>query len=97
MGKVTVAYYSTSMGVTQQQTGTPMVYYGKVFRIPKDLFGEDGEVDFQKEIEELTVEIQNKGMEPLLEDSTIERYEAWDAEGEDVWVMYRVPCQKEAS
>ena len=90
--KVTVAYYSTTKGVTQQQTDASLVYHGKVFRIPKPLFDEDVEVDFDKEIAELVREVQEKGLEPLLDETTIERYETWDTESGDVWVMYRVPC-----
>ena len=61
--KATVAYYSTTNGVSQQQTGATTVYYGKVFKIPKSLFSEDGEVDFVQEISELTQEIEEKGLE----------------------------------
>lgn len=91
--KVTVAYYSTTKGVTQQQTGTSIVYYGKVFKIPKKLFSEDGEVDFEKEIRGLVEEAQEKGLEPVLDEATVERYETWSIEDGDVWVMYRVPCE----
>ena len=65
--KVTVAYYSTVQGVTQQQTSAPIMYYGKVFKIPKELFSEDGEVDFEKEIGELNDKIHEKGLEPVFE------------------------------
>jgi len=92
--KVTVAYYSTTKGVTQQQTGGEMTYYGKVFKIPKPLFDEEGDVDFEKEIGELVTDIQAKGFEPLSDEMTVERYETWDLESEDVWVMYRMPCAK---
>jgi hypothetical protein len=91
--KVTVAYYSTTLGVTQQQTGAPTIYYGKVFKIPQKLFSEDGEVDFEKEIGGLHEEIQKKSLEPVLDEATVERYETWDIENGDVWVMYRVPCK----
>ncbi len=94
MGKVTVAYYSTLQGVTQQQTGVSASYYGKVFKISKDLFSEDGDVDFQSDIEKLIGEMQGKGLEPLLEEATVERYETWEIDGDNVWVMYRVPCKE---
>lgn len=90
--KVTVAYYSTKQGVTQQQTGAPTVYYGKTFKIPKELFSEEAEVDFEKDIADLMGEIREKGLEPVLDEATVERYETWDIENGDVWVMYRVPC-----
>lgn len=90
--KVNIAYYSTTKGVTQQQTDASMVYHGKVFRIPKPLFDEEVDVDFEKEIGTLVQEIEEKGFEPLLDETTIERYETWDTESGDVWVMYRVPC-----
>jgi hypothetical protein len=92
--KVAVAYYSTTRGVTQQQTGEEMVYYGKVFRIPKPLFDEDVDVEFEKEIAELYEEIHAKDLEPLSTETTVERYETWDLESDDVWVMYRIPCVK---
>ena len=95
--KVTIAYYSTTKGVTQQQTDASMVYHGKVFRIPKPLFDEEVDVDFDKQIGELVKEIEEKGLEPLLDETTIERYETWDIESGDVWVMYRVPCEKKES
>jgi hypothetical protein len=95
--KVTVAYYSTTKGVTQQQTGAEMLYYGKVFKIPKPLFDEEGDVDFEKELNELIEQSQAKGLEPLLNETTVERYETWDMESEDVWVMYRMPCAKKES
>ena len=95
--KVTVAYYSTMLGVTQQQTGNPTIYYGKVFKIPEELFSEDGEVDFEKEIGELNEEIRDRGLEPVLDEATVERYETWDVENGDVWVMYRVPCKGKAT
>ena len=90
--KVNIAYYSTTKGVTQQQTDASMVYHGKIFRIPKPLFDEEVDVDFDKEIGELVQEIQEKGLEPLLDETTIERYETRDIESGDVWVMYLVPC-----
>jgi hypothetical protein len=95
--KFTVAYYSTTMGVTQQKTGAPTIYHGKVFRIPKALFSEEGEVNFEKDIGELIQEIQEKGLEPVLHEATIERYETCDTESGDVWVMYRVPCNGESA
>jgi hypothetical protein len=95
--QLTVAYYSTTRGVTQQQTGGEMVYFGKVFRIPKPLFDEEVQVEFEKEIAELVEEIEAKGLQPLLSDATVERYETWDTESEDVWVMYRMPCTKKES
>lgn len=91
--KVTVAYYPSTKGVTQQQTGADTVYYGRVFKIPENLFSEDGEVDFEKEIGELIEQIQQKGLEPVLDQATVERYETWDIDEEDVWIMYRVPCK----
>ncbi len=93
--KVTVAYYSTTKGVTEQQTGEPIIYYGKVFKIPEELFSEDGEVDFEKEIGDLVEEARNKGLEPVSDEATVERYETRDIGNGDVWVMYRVPCQTE--
>ena len=95
--KFTVAYYSTTRGVTQQQTGGEIVYYGKVFKIAKPLFDEDVAVDFEKEIGELIDEIHVKGLEPLSGEPTVERYETWDLESGDVWVMYRMPCAKAGS
>ncbi len=91
--KVTVAYFSTKQGVTQQQTGGSAVYYGRVFKISEELFSEDGEVDFQKEITGLNDELRSKGMEPVLDQTTVERYETRDVDSGDVWVMYRVPCE----
>jgi hypothetical protein len=93
MGQVNIAYYKTTMGVTQQQTGTSANYYGKVFRIPKDLFSEEGDVDFEKDVGELVQEVQSKGLEPMIEGTTVERYEIWDVENGDVLVMYRIPCK----
>ena len=92
--KVTVAYYSTAQGVTQQHKGLSAIYYGKVFKIPKELFSEERDIDFQKDIEELLEEIQDKGLEPILNESTVERYETWELESGDVRVMYRVPCKR---
>jgi hypothetical protein len=91
--KVTVAYYSTTQGVTQQQSGAQTRYVGKVHRIPKALFSEDGDVDFSKDIAEIVQECQTKGLEPILDDATVERYEVQDIENGDAWVMYRVPCK----
>ena len=91
--KVTVAYYSTTKGVTEQQTGEPTIYYGKVFKIPSKLFSEEGDVDFETEIAELVQEIQSKDSEPMLDAATVERYETLDIETGDAWVMYRVPCK----
>lgn len=65
------------------------------FKIPKALFSEEGAVDFQKDIEELLEEMQNKGLEPILNDCTVERYETWEIESREVWVMYRVPCKSQ--
>lgn len=91
--QVTVAYYPTTMGVMQQQTGASTVYYGKVFKISGDSFSESGEIDFEREISELTKEMQKQGLVPVLDEATIERYETWDIDTKDVWVMYRVPCE----
>jgi hypothetical protein len=91
--KVTVAYYSIRKGVTQQQTGAAIVYYGRVFKIPRNRFSEDDEIDFEKDIGELIEEIQQKGLEPVLDQATVERYETWDIDEGDLSVMYRVPCK----
>jgi hypothetical protein len=91
--KVTVAYYSVSRGVTQQTTGVSATHYGKVFKIPQTVFSEDGDVDFEKDIGEIVEELQGKGLEPISDEPTIERYETLDAETGDTWVMYRVPCK----
>jgi hypothetical protein len=90
--KVTVAYYATDQGVTQQTGNENITYYGKVFKIPKALYSTAGDVDFQKDIEELLEEVQKKGLEPVTGEATIERYETWEIEDGNVWVMYRVPC-----
>jgi hypothetical protein len=94
MAQVTIAYYTTNHGVTQQQKGVEAVYYGKTFKIAKALFSEEGEVDFQKDIEDLLTDIREKGLEPVLDEATIERYETREIGSGDVWVMYRVPCKK---
>jgi len=91
--KVTVAYYSTSRGVTQQTTGVPSIHYGKVFKVPQALFSEDGDIDFEEEIGRLVEELKDKGLEPVSDEATVERYETLDAETGDTWVMYRVPCK----
>ena len=90
--KVTVAYYPVSKGVTEQQCGSPTSYYGKVFKIPKELFSEDGQVDFEKEIGGVIEEVQEKGLGLVADEVTVERYEVTDIETGDMWVMYRVPC-----
>jgi hypothetical protein len=93
--KVTVAYHSTTMGITQQTTGVSAIHYGKVFKIPKALFSEDGEVEFDKEIGELVEELRGKGFDPVSDEFTVERYETLDTDTGDAWVMYRVPCEGE--
>jgi hypothetical protein len=71
------------MGVTQQQTGASMVYQGETFKIPKQLFAEDGEVDFEKDIWDLIQEIRDGGAEPVLHGATVERYETLDVKTGD--------------
>ena len=95
--RITVMYFSTSQGVTQQQADTATIYYGKTFKIAKELFSPEGEVDFQKDVEGLMQEIMSKGLKLVDADATIERYETWDTDGEEVSVMYRVPCIPEST
>jgi len=91
--EVRVAYASATQGITRQETGTPTIYHGRCFKIPKALFRKARNVDLERDLEELIQEVQDKGLEPALDGGTIEGYETWDIETGDVWVTYRVPCK----
>jgi hypothetical protein len=92
MDKGTVFYLSVTQGITNPQGKEPIAYYGKVYRIPRSEHGTIRQLEWEMKPDELLGGMGQDG-EPV-GGGVIERFEIYDRDSGDVWVMYRVPCQK---
>lgn len=91
-----MVYNSTLRGKTERETGRATVYYGLTYHIPKDVYGTDKHLEietaYQAKVDKLIAEgIDDQGGFP--KGGTVERYEAWDIDSDDVLVMWRIPIQ----
>lgn len=92
MDKGTVFYLSVSQGISNPQGQEPITYHGKVYRIPRSEHGTIRQLEWEMKPEELL-----RGMgsnEEPVGGGVIERFEIFDQDSGDVWVMYRVPCRR---
>ena len=88
-------YYSTVKGLANKDGGPATVFYGKVHRIPREDFGARRQLNCEKLPGDIIEEIRNSrpDLDPL-PFGPIERYEIFDVDTGDVFVMYRIPCRK---
>ena len=93
----TMFYQSTIRGRTEEETKRATVYYGATYKIPRDIFATDEQIEVEKQmLEKLNEWIEtdideDEGRFP--QDGIIERYEVYEIGTGDIWVMYRVPHQ----
>lgn len=91
-----IRYVSTIRGVTEHKTGQSTVYYGLTFRIKREDYATDRQMELEDEIFskiEQWIQSPPQGEGAFAKGGTVERYEVFDAESGDVLVMYRVPFQ----
>ena len=92
--KMHMFWYSANRGFSNDDGARKRVYYGKIFRIPKDTEG--GEDIEQHELDDLQDRFINsscaEGAMPV-EGETFERYDMFDPDTGDMVVVYRVPYQ----
>lgn len=85
-------WYSANRGFSNDDGTKKRIYFGKIFRIPKDT--EDGESIEQRELEDLQVRFINSSCaedgDPVVGE-TFERYDVFDPDTGDMIVLYRVP------
>ena len=96
--KMHMIYFSTVRGMSNPDGAKEMVYYGKVFRVPKGIVAKKkgwalGSIE-NREIEDLEQRFINapcvKDGNPAISEA-MERYEVFDTDTGDILVMYRVP------
>ncbi len=96
--KMPLVWYSTIRGASNPDRDMERVYYGKVYRIPRDAVGDreagEGGAIEERELSALEDEVINasctdNGIPAVGE--IFERYDVFDAETGDMLVMYRVP------
>lgn len=98
--KMHIIYFSTLRGFSNPDGVKERVYYGKVFRVPKDDVADKnrtalGSIE-NREIEDLERRFINKSCvsdgRPAINEA-MERLEAFDPDTGDALVMYRVPYE----
>ena len=96
--KMHMIYFSTVRGISNPDGAKERVYYGKVFRVPKDIVAKKkrtalGSIE-NREIEDLEQRFINascvKDGNPAISEA-MERCEVFDPDTGDILVMYRVP------
>lgn len=94
MAKGIVYYQSVSRGLENPDGKRPVAYYGRVYRIPRSEHASIRQLEWELNPEELLAQLSADSAVPLaqLPGGVIERFEIFDSESGDVWVMYRVPC-----
>ena len=95
MRSLKILYWSTVRGFANQDGGPATIYYGKVYRIPREDFGTQRGLNHEKDPGDIIEEIRNS--RPDLDPSPfgpIERYEIFEVGTGDVFVMYRIPRRK---
>jgi hypothetical protein len=90
MDKGTVFYLSVSRGISNPDGQKPIAYYGKVYRIPKSEHDTIRQLEWELTPDDLLANLPNHTAQSP--NDVIERFEIYDQESGDVWVMYRVPC-----
>ena len=87
-----VHYQSTIRGRANPSAEPRMLYYGVVLRIPRQEYCADpAEALRRHDVGTLASLLRPRGSEVPARTGPIERYEVWDIDTSDVWVMWRVP------
>ena len=97
--KFHLLWFSTQRGISNEDGEKSRVYYGKVFRVPRDIATEDARLAIEaREMNDLEERAINQscteGGKPA-HGEFLERYDVFDIETGDALVMYRVPYQSE--
>lgn len=87
--KAKIHYYATIRGISQLETQKDLVYYGLSYRIKRDDFTGAEHRKKEKEILDTIEGWLDDGQ--VLKGGTIERYEVFDIESDDIIVMWRIP------
>ncbi len=90
-----ILYWSTVKGLANKDGGPATIFYGKVYRIPREDFGTQRHFNHEKDPKDIIEEIRNSrpDLDPF-SSGPIERYEIFDVDTGDILVMYRIPCRK---
>lgn len=96
MSKSSVFYLSVSRGITNPDGSRPVAYFGKVFRIPRSEHGSLRQLEWEMTPEDLLADLTSREGNSIqyVPDGVVERFEIYDQDSGDVWVMYRVPYQE---
>jgi len=86
-----IFYQSTVRGFAFPEGGH-VVYYGKVYRIPRADFPHNM-LKHETEPEDLLKDIEDAEPVP---GAVLERHEVFDQDTGDVWVMWRIPYRQKA-
>jgi hypothetical protein len=87
-------YFSTLRGVTEQETHSPVVYYGASWRIPRASMRseEAAKKAMKQDFDRLEALLQRTFEDKkVIVGGIIERYETYDIETGDMLVLYRIP------
>ena len=98
-----LSYHSTIRGITSSERESPVVYFGKIVRVPCDVFmqvieGKIGSTEWKRADPTIDIvrHIKDRKDETPVPDGTIERYEVRDVDNGDLLVMVRIPyCQRQ--
>lgn len=95
MGKGNVFYLSVGRGITNPDGSRPVAYFGKVYRIPRSEHGTLRQLEWEMTPDDLLADMTRPDGVPIehVPDGVVERFEIYDQDSGDVWVMYRVPYQ----
>lgn len=97
MGDGVVFYQSVSRGFSNPDGKRPVTYFGKVYRIPKSEHGTLRQLEWELTPDDLLASLPQEGGAAVQQvaGGIIERFEIYDQETGDVWVMYRIPYERE--
>ena len=90
-------WFSTGRGISNEDGEKKRLYYGKIFRVPRDLVDEKERLAIEEremsDLEERAIRQScTKGGKPAAGEF-MERYDVFDVETGDAMVMYRLPYQ----
>ena len=93
-----LSYTSTIRGITSSEREDPVVYFGKIVRVPCDVWmqaitGKIGSAEWEQADPTMDIDrvIKDRENEMPVSGGTIERYEIRDVANGDLLVMVRIP------
>jgi len=87
-----VFYQSTIRGITERDTGCPVLYLGYIVRTPKMDFPEKL-LENEPNIKEVIENLERESEVEYIPGGIIERYEVRELESNDMVAMWRIPVR----